>query len=83
MDWLPFSFPSALSRFLFLYLSAIKLFSWFRVSHGESLHFPAVVAVHMFLSVRALPSPPESWELMPTLWQCRDGGSGLSRIDVS
>lgn len=59
--------------------------SWFSVSHGAalSLHIPAVVAVHVFLSVRALPSPPESWELMPTLWQCRDGGSGLSRIDVS
>ena len=32
---------------------------------------------------RAHHSPPESWELMPTLWQCRDGGAGLSRIDVS
>ena len=63
---------------------------------APSLHFPAAVTalcVCVCLSITAsvsecvllsvVPSPPESGELMPTLWQYRDGGAGLSRIDVS
>lgn len=35
------------------------------------------------LCCSALHSLPESWELMPAMWQHRDGRAGLSRIDIS
>lgn len=63
------------------------------ILHVDSLQLFACASVRACVSITArmshfvlqsmLHSPPESWELMPTLWQCWDGGAGLSRIDVS
>lgn len=63
------------------------------ILHADSLQLFVCASVCVCVSITArmshfvlqsmLHSPPESWELMPTLWQCWDGGAGLSRIDVS
>lgn len=82
----------------FLHLFAIMQLSCFSANSNMKLPLSLCCSVYIFqlllcvcvcVSLAAcvlqcvLHSPPESWELMSTLWQYRDGGAGLSRIDVS